>query len=249
MVANNLLGNQYGSLTVIAFDKERYECDKAAKAEGKINRVKRHWLCKCSKCGKTRSVETSNLVGGNTRGCSCDQHERSGEKSKKYNTFEYDADNKCYKLYASNTNNVFLIDECDYESVKKHCWYENNDGYLMTRLDKKTLIFLHRFIMFGTDCKYDRQTLVDHQSRDKHDNRRSNLRLANPAENARNCSMSVTNTSGCIGVSEYAPNGKWRAYICVDRKFISLGYYDNKDDAIKARQEAEIKYFGEFAPV
>ena len=27
-----------------------------------------------------------------------------------------------------------------------------------------------------------------------------------------------------------------------------LGHFDNKDDAIRARLNAEVKYFGEFAP-
>jgi hypothetical protein len=34
-----------------------------------------------------------------------------------------------------------------------------------------------------------------------------------------------------------------------NKKHISLGYYENKEDAIKARKEAEKKYFGEFANV
>lgn len=33
-----------------------------------------------------------------------------------------------------------------------------------------------------------------------------------------------------------------------DRKGIFLGYYNNKDDAIKSRLTAEQKYFGRFAP-
>lgn len=38
------------------------------------------------------------------------------------------------------------------------------------------------------------------------------------------------------------------ARIVLDKKDIYLGRYSNKEDAIKARLEAEIKYFGEFAP-
>jgi len=37
-------------------------------------------------------------------------------------------------------------------------------------------------------------------------------------------------------------SGKWRARIRVDDISISLGTYKNKDDAIKARKNAEIKY-------
>lgn len=248
MEARDLTGMQVGTLTVIRFDEERHNKDLAEYKAKKRSRVKRFWICKCSKCGQERSVDASNLVSGNTKGCMCDKFERSGAKLKRYNKFEYDSENKCYKLYASNTNNVFLIDESDYESVKEHCWYENNYGYLITRLDEKTQILLHRFLMFGIESEFEKNVLVDHKSRDKQDNRRSNLRIANYVENARNTSITSMNTSGYVGVSEYIPNQKWRAYITVNKKFISLGYYDNIDDAVAARKEAEIKYFGEFIP-
>ena len=40
---------------------------------------------------------------------------------------------------------------------------------------------------------------------------------------------------------------KFISYITVDTKRLHLGYFENKEDAIKARKEAEQKYFGEFA--
>ena len=39
---------------------------------------------------------------------------------------------------------------------------------------------------------------------------------------------------------------KWVARIMYKGKIINLGSFTNKEDAIKVRQEAEIKYFGEF---
>ena len=158
MRARDLTGMQVGTLTVIEFDEKRHAEDLAKHKAKIINRVKRHWLCKCSKCGQTRSVETSNLLSGNTKGCSCDQDERTAIHSREYNKYEYDSENQCYKIYASNTNNIFLIDECDYESVRSYCWYENNNGYLITRLNKNTQIFLHRYIMLGEHSKYDKES-------------------------------------------------------------------------------------------
>ena len=35
----------------------------------------------------------------------------------------------------------------------------------------------------------------------------------------------------------------------VNKKQISLGLFNKKEDAIKARKEGELKYFGEFAPI
>lgn len=49
------------------------------------------------------------------------------------------------------------------------------------------------------------------------------------------------NTSGTKGV--YLHKKKWAAYIYLRGKRIDLGYFDKKDDAIKARKEAEENYF------
>ena len=51
-----------------------------------------------------------------------------------------------------------------------------------------------------------------------------------------------------IGVGYYKPGNKWRAYIEYENRFISLGYYVSKEDAIHARLKAEQEYFKEFAP-
>ena len=55
------------------------------------------------------------------------------------------------------------------------------------------------------------------------------------------------NTSGVIGVS-LNKSLKWIAYIVIDKKQTYLGSFINKDDAIKTRLKAELKYYGEYAP-
>lgn len=50
------------------------------------------------------------------------------------------------------------------------------------------------------------------------------------------------NTSGHKGVAWIKQRNKWRAYIGYRGKQITLGHFDNKDDAIKARKLAEEKY-------
>ena len=57
---------------------------------------------------------------------------------------------------------------------------------------------------------------------------------------------SVTNTSGFKGVSWDKKRKRWEAYIHFKYKKIHLGLYDNIEDAVKARKQAEEKYF---APV
>jgi len=52
-----------------------------------------------------------------------------------------------------------------------------------------------------------------------------------------------TNNSGVKGVGYRKDIGKWRARIQFQSREIALGCFDNKEDAIKARKEAEEKYF------
>ena len=56
------------------------------------------------------------------------------------------------------------------------------------------------------------------------------------------------NQSGIMGVGFNKSSQQWRARITVNGVPIYLGSFNNKEDAIKTRLQAEIKYFGEFAP-
>ena len=55
-------------------------------------------------------------------------------------------------------------------------------------------------------------------------------------------SIGRNNTSGVCGVSLDKRTGKWIAQIMVDYKYIYLGKFNGKNDAILARKKAEIKY-------
>lgn len=55
-------------------------------------------------------------------------------------------------------------------------------------------------------------------------------------------------TRGFTGVYWNKANEKWCSNIKVNNKTIYLGSFDLIDDAMRARKEAEQKYFGEFAP-
>ena len=100
---------------------------------------------------------------------------------------------------------------------------------------------LHRFILKCTS-----ENIVDHINHNVLDNRKNNLRICGVRENSINkCKMS-NNTSGITGVYWKKDRNKWGARIVVNGKCIYLGYFVNKEDAIKIRKEAEVKYFGEY---
>lgn len=53
-----------------------------------------------------------------------------------------------------------------------------------------------------------------------------------------------TNKSGRTGVRFHKDRNKWVAYITHEGKSRGLGYFETFEDAVKAREEAELKYFG-----
>ena len=76
---------------------------------------------------------------------------------------------------------------------------------------------------------------------------RENLRPATAQQNAQNRGLRSDNTSGTTGVYWNRKIRKWCASICVDGEIMHLGVFIDKADAIKARLQAEEKYFGEFS--
>lgn len=104
-------------------------------------------------------------------------------------------------------------------------------------------ISLHRHLL---DCKPGDGKIVDHATGNTLDNRKANIRICTASGNQRNSKRQTNNQSGRSGVGYHKASRKWRARIVVNNKEIYLGVYDNYEDACKAREEAESKYFKEF---
>ena len=63
-----------------------------------------------------------------------------------------------------------------------------------------------------------------------------------------NRSLNRNNTSGITGVNWDKSVSRWKAHIGINNKYINLGSFIIKYDAIICRLQAEAKYYGEFAP-
>jgi hypothetical protein len=84
---------------------------------------------------------------------------------------------------------------------------------------------------------------IDHINHDGSDNRIANLRAVTNSQNKHNRRLMKHNkTSGITGVCFGAAQGKWMAYIMIDRKNKYLGLFDTKEEAIAARREAELRF-------
>lgn len=126
------------------------------------------------------------------------------------------------------------VDKEDYKKVIQHKWHLR-DGYVVTKND--ICESLHRYVLITE------MDAIDHISRDRLDNRKSNLRGVDWHINGFNKSMLSNNTSGHVGVHWDKSRNKWTAQIGYMNKNIHLGRYDDIEDAIKARKEAEKKYY------
>lgn len=85
--------------------------------------------------------------------------------------------------------------------------------------------------------------ITDHINGNGLDNRIDNLRDAGSiAENSKNTRLRPDNKSGRVGVYWYASRNKWKAEIGQKRRNICLGYYSRFEDAVAARERAELQY-------
>ena len=121
-----------------------------------------------------------------------------------------------------------------------------SNGYLQMQL-KGINYYAHRLAYYMYHGVDPLEKCIDHIDGDKANNKIDNLRLASYVQNQMNrVNLLSNNTSGYTGVSWNKKLKKWTAMIQVNKVYKYLGLFTNKEDAIKVRREAEIKYFGDF---
>lgn len=124
-----------------------------------------------------------------------------------------------------DVSNAFVADLCNW-SLSKTGYADGWPNGVHTHM--------HRFLGGPTD----NGLVVDHISRDKLDNRASNIRLVTQRVNTQNVSLRKNSKSGHRGVTWLKDLGKWRAVIGK----IHVGVYTDIEDAIKARKVAEMEH-------
>jgi len=118
---------------------------------------------------------------------------------------------------------------------------KSGNGYLLGSFKGKQH-GLHRIIWTMVHGAIPDGLGIDHINGDRHDNRVVNLRNVTQHENCKNCVKAKNNTTGVTGVYFRKDTSKWSASIKFNYRKIHLGDFSNKEDAIKARLEAERNY-------
>ena len=239
-VKEDLTGIKFNHLTVIKQAEDYVKPNGQHEAQ---------WLCQCDCIDKNICIILgTSLKNGNTTSCGCvhrTQAALNGQQSRKGNVYELNLKDK-YGLYGigycSNTNAKYYFDMDDYNKICEHTWGEHilQSGYHALETNIDDIITRMSWIIVG---KY-----YDHEDRNPLNNRKYNLRKASFSENAQNISRRKDNKSGVTGVFYNKKDCRWSAYINVNKKRLMLGCYVDKTNAIKVRLNAEVKYYGEFAP-
>lgn len=111
-----------------------------------------------------------------------------------------------------------LVDDQDHELLKKFNWRVDGKGYAVRSEgignSRSKNIYMHREIM-----GFPEGMEIDHISRDKLDNRRSNLRVCTRGQNSLNrASRASSKDSQYKGVCFHKQNNRWMARCYKDGK-------------------------------
>ena len=133
-------------------------------------------------------------------------------------------------------------------TLRPHSKTRQDGGYIQIGVDQR-VYRAHRLAWwFMTGTPPPKKIDVEHENRDRADNKWKNLRLATRSQNNCNTKVRADNRSGFKGVhpSTGRATKPWFARITMNKKIIHLGHFDTLEEAAEARRAAEIQYHGEF---
>lgn len=137
----------------------------------------------------------------------------------------------------------FYVDASDWDLIKVYRWCLHNAktkaNYMRVRAGN---LYVHN-LLISIPGK-----VIDHIDRNTLNNCQSNLRGCTRADNSRNRTKAVNNTTGYVGVNYETGRGRpWTACIHLNNKKKHLGRFDSKEEAALAYNQAASAYFGDYA--
>lgn len=130
-----------------------------------------------------------------------------------------------------------IVDDAD-AFLSQWRWRVDDQGYAQTSLGGAR-VFMHSMLIAVPGGR-----VVDHRNRDRTDNRRENLRIASPRENAANRGRRMHAHEPFVGVRQTA-SGRWQARI--GERGRHLGVFNTAEEAARARDAAARIEYGDFA--
>lgn len=184
-----------------------------------------YWNCICD-CGNECKVRGSNLRTGRSKSCGCLSKAALELRTKHEKSYTRE-----YGIWAS------MIQRCtnpkstnfDYyggSGIKiSKSWIESFENFFADMGEAPADTSLDRIDFKGDYCK-------------------ENCRWVDKSMQQFNQKIRVTNTSGKTGVSFMKSKGKWRARISTETREIHLGLFESFEEAVAAREKAELEIYG-----
>lgn len=195
----------------------------AIKAVG-TNGKSRMWECLCE-CGNTTQITSTALKTGRTLSCGCLKDQRIKETVTTHgmsNTGTYYSYNGMLtRCYNKQSEKYEIYGERGITVCGE--WLESFENFYRDMGEKPKGMSLERVDVNGNYCK-------------------ENCKWDTFSNQAFNQRKRKDNISGRVGVSNH--NGKYLARLYKDKICYTLYYGESYEDAVKAREEAELKYYG-----
>ena len=129
-----------------------------------------------------------------------------------------------------NSTIIFLVDDEDFERVKKIKWYLQSSGYVRNSKNK----YLHHFIIGKPQKGYE----VNHKNLNKLDNTKTNLEFLTIKENRQKKKIYIpSKLKYKFGKYAYKlKNGRYQAQVRVKGRSVYLGNFNTIIEASKIGQ-------------
>lgn len=176
------------------------------------------WFCKCD-CGNTKYIPHTTLVSRKVQSCGCLSKRHGMCDTRPYNIW------MAMKCRCNGTGG----ERSKYYHGKGITydprWEDFNNFWEDVGADYCDDLELERIDVAGNYCK-------------------SNCTWVSHGQQVINRGVQVNNTSSRTGVRKPKDNDKWVATIQIRGVAIHLGSFSDFNEAVKAREAAELKYFG-----
>lgn len=196
------------------------------KGNKEVRLRKAFFLCEC---GGVEESFITDVKTGKSKRCKSSKHKYGKTRQK----WGWVVDHPLYNTY---------------KGMISRCYYKGSSGY--SNYGARGIVVCDRwlgekgFVNFLEDMgeRPDSYTLDRVDTNGNYSP--ENCQWADGSNQGFNKRLLRSNTSGAVGVSYDKSNDKWKAYIKKARQTKELGRFSTFEEAVEARREAELEYYG-----